>query len=82
MIAKEEIQDKSKGDIISKGIVVLQTGWFVMQCIARRTQGLPITELELVTIAYAALNFVIYWMWLGQAAQRAAGCACLQEIQS
>jgi hypothetical protein len=62
-IAKEEIQDRSKGDIISKGIVVLQTGWFVMQCIARQTQGLPITELELVTIAYAVLNFIMYWMW-------------------
>lgn len=62
-IAKEENQDRSKGDIVSKGVVVLQTGWFVIQCIARWKQGLPITELALVTIAYAVLNFVIYWMW-------------------
>jgi hypothetical protein len=62
-IAIEEIQDKSKGDIISKGLVVLQTGWFVTQCIARGAQGLPITELELVTIAFAGLNFVMYWVW-------------------
>jgi hypothetical protein len=62
-IAIEEIRDKSKGDFISKGLVVLQTGWFIAQCIARGAQGLPITELELVTIAFAGLNFVMYWVW-------------------
>jgi hypothetical protein len=62
-IAIEDIEDKSKGDIISKGLVILQTGWFVVQCIARGSQSLPITELELVTIAFAGLNFVIYWLW-------------------
>jgi hypothetical protein len=62
-IAIEDIKDKSKGDIISKGLVVLQTGWFVVQCIARASQGLPITELELVTIAFASLNFAMYGLW-------------------
>jgi hypothetical protein len=62
-ISKMEIQDKSKGDFISKGVVILQTSWFVMQCIARGVQGLPITELELATIAFAGLNFVIYLLW-------------------
>jgi hypothetical protein len=62
-LAIEEIQDKSKGDIISKGLVILQTGWFIMQCIARGARGLPITELELVTIAFAVLNFMMYWVW-------------------
>jgi len=62
-ISKAEIEDKSKGDAISKGVVILQTSWFVIQCIARGVQGLPITELELVTVAFAALNFVIYVLW-------------------
>jgi len=62
-LSKAEIEDKSKGDAISKGLVILQTGWFVTQCIARRAQGLPITELELVTVAFAALNFGIYLLW-------------------
>jgi hypothetical protein len=62
-ISKAEIDDKSKGDAISKGFVILQAGWFVTQCIARGVQGLPITELELVTVAFAALNFVIYLLW-------------------
>jgi len=58
-----EIQDKSKGDFISKAVVILQTSWFVMQCIARGVKGVPITELELVTVAFAGLNFVIYLLW-------------------
>ncbi|KAH9952718.1 hypothetical protein BC827DRAFT_1148303 [Russula dissimulans] len=62
-LSKIEIQDKSKGDFISKGVVILQTSWFVMQCIARGVQGLPITELELATIAFAGLNFVLYLLW-------------------
>jgi hypothetical protein len=62
-ISKAEIEDKSKGDAISKGVVILQTGWFVTQCIARGVQGLPITELELVTVAFAALNFMIFLLW-------------------
>jgi len=62
-ISKMEIEDKSKGDFISKAVVILQTSWFVMQCIARGVQGLPITELELATVAFAGLNFVIYLLW-------------------
>jgi len=62
-IAKVEIEDKSKGDVISKAFVILQTSWFVTQCIARGVHGLPITELELITIAFASLNFVIYLLW-------------------
>src|SRR5712671_4535643 len=62
-ISKAEIEDRSKGDAISKSVAILQTGWFVTQCIARALQGLPITELELVTVAFATLNFVIYLLW-------------------
>lgn len=62
-ITAEEIEDKSKGDFLSKGLVLLQTSWFVVQCIARTFQHLPITELELVTLAFATLNFITYWLW-------------------
>jgi hypothetical protein len=62
-ITEDEILDKSKGDMLSKGLVVIQTGWFILQCIARRIEHLPLTELELVTLAFAALNFVTYGLW-------------------
>jgi hypothetical protein len=62
-ISEADIDDKNKGDAISKGLVILQTSWFVTQCIARGVQGLPITELELVTVAFAVLNLAIFILW-------------------
>ncbi|KAF8659472.1 hypothetical protein AX16_001839 [Volvariella volvacea WC 439] len=62
-IRKKEIQDRGKGDLLAKTIVVLQTSWFVVQCIARRVEGLLLTELELVTLAFAALNMMTYILW-------------------
>jgi hypothetical protein len=63
-ITEDEIKDKSKGDMMSKGLVVFQTTWFIVQFIARLIKHLPITELELVTVAFAVLNFLTYWLWL------------------
>ena len=60
---KEEIEDKGKSDWLAKSLVLLQTSWFVMQCIARAVDHLPVTHLEIVTLAYAAMNFVIYIFW-------------------
>ena len=61
--SKKDIQDKSKGDSFSKGFAVLQTTWFVSQCIARAVAGLVITELELATLAFAVLNGILYFFW-------------------
>jgi hypothetical protein len=63
LITEEEIRDRSKGDVLSKALTVLQMGWFVIQSIARRIQGLPITELELATVAFALTNTVSYIFW-------------------
>ena len=62
-ITKEEIADRSKGDYLSKTIVLFQTTWFVGQCIARGAYGLAVTELEVVTLAFASLTGVIYYFW-------------------
>ena len=58
-----QIQDRSKGDGLSKGLVIVQASWFVAQCISRWATGLAITEAELVTLALAALNGIIYFLW-------------------
>jgi len=62
-ITTEEIEDKSKGDGLSKLILILQTGWFIVQCIARGAQGLAITELEIATMALCSLNAMMYFFW-------------------
>ena len=62
-VSEREIQDKSKGDFVSKGLAVLQTTWLTIQCIARRIVGLSITQLELATLAFAVLNIILYMVW-------------------
>jgi hypothetical protein len=62
-ITEDDIRDRSKGDAFSKGLVILQTSWFILQCIARWSQHLSLTELELVTLAFAAFNGVMYYLW-------------------
>ena len=63
MPTKAEIQDKGKSDWLAKTLVLFQTSWFIMQCVARAREHLPVTHLEIVTVAYAAMNFVIYVFW-------------------
>ena len=62
-ITEEEIEDRSNADSLAKGIAVLQTTWFIAQCISRTMQGLITTEVELITVAFAALNGVLYFLW-------------------
>lgn len=62
-VVREEIRDKSKGDLLSKVIAILQMTWFIVQCAARPSQGLAVTELELATLALASLNVVTYFLW-------------------
>ena len=63
MPTEAEIDDRGKSNWLAKFLVLLQTSWFVMQCIARGIEHLPVTHLEIVTLAYAAMNFVIYVFW-------------------
>ena len=63
-IPSEAISDKSKANRIAKMLVYLQTGWFVVQCLARVKQHLPLTVLELATIGYVWCTWAIYAQWL------------------
>ncbi|KAG7087640.1 hypothetical protein E1B28_013588 [Marasmius oreades] len=62
-ISEREIQDRSKGDALSKVLIFLHTSWFLLQVLARPISGLPVTELELVTVAIASLNILAYGFW-------------------
>lgn len=61
IITEDLIMDKSKGDSIAKALVVLQTSWFAIQCAVRVGQGLPVTELEITTLAHTPLICFIYF---------------------
>ncbi|KAF9441395.1 hypothetical protein P691DRAFT_812841 [Macrolepiota fuliginosa MF-IS2] len=62
-VHEKDISDRDKGDFLTKVLVVGQTTWFVVQCVARWCLRLPLAELEVLTLAFAALNGVIYWIW-------------------
>ncbi|KAJ8586729.1 hypothetical protein M405DRAFT_822859 [Rhizopogon salebrosus TDB-379] len=58
-----QIRDKSKGNMISKGLVILQVAWFVLQLISRKIYHLETTQLEAGALAFAVLSFIAYTMW-------------------
>lgn len=62
-ITGDEINDRSKGNTLSKGIAILQLIWFIVQIIMRAVQGLAISELELTTAALAGLISIMYMFW-------------------
>ncbi|KAJ6577724.1 hypothetical protein B0H19DRAFT_1062310 [Mycena capillaripes] len=53
----------SKGDALSKAVALLQSCWFIIQCVARGMQHLPLTELEVATLAFAGVNIVTWILW-------------------
>ncbi|KAI0059844.1 hypothetical protein BV25DRAFT_1029770 [Artomyces pyxidatus] len=59
----EEIRNWSQSDVLSKTLAILQTLWFVVQAIARRIEGLPITQLEIMTLAYTIITVAMYVVW-------------------
>ncbi|KAI0059779.1 hypothetical protein BV25DRAFT_1918174 [Artomyces pyxidatus] len=59
----EEIRKWSQSDVLSKTLAVVQTLWFVVQVIARRIEGLPITQLEIMTLAYTVITVAMYVAW-------------------
>ncbi|KAF7974346.1 hypothetical protein HWV62_12412 [Athelia sp. TMB] len=61
--SRDELANQSKGDALSKGVAILQTLWFVMQCIARRIEHLPLTNLEVMTLAYTVITVAMYVVW-------------------
>jgi hypothetical protein len=63
-VAGADIEDRSKSDALSKGIAIIQIAWFILQLAVRYAQDLPITLLEVDTLAVAALMCFAYgWWW-------------------
>ncbi|KAF7370064.1 hypothetical protein MSAN_00636400 [Mycena sanguinolenta] len=62
-VSLKDIQDKSKGDALSKGVALAQGLWFTIQCIARVQQHLAVTELEVITLAFAVVSIFLWILW-------------------
>ncbi|KAF8453267.1 hypothetical protein BDZ91DRAFT_668735, partial [Kalaharituber pfeilii] len=61
---QEPIKDKSKADSLAKLLVCGQAGWMVIQCIARKSTGLPVTLLEINTVMHVVCALFMYFLWL------------------
>jgi hypothetical protein len=62
-IHDRDISDKSKNDPLGKSVALLQTLWFAVQAIVRLIQKLPLTAIEVTTLAFVALNVLTYFFW-------------------
>ncbi len=67
-ITADEIRDRSKTDELSQLIAVVQVLWFLLQCLIRFLQKLPLTQLELITLTPVVCNaFTVgFWWWKPQ----------------
>ncbi|EIW81937.1 hypothetical protein CONPUDRAFT_18021, partial [Coniophora puteana RWD-64-598 SS2] len=63
-ITKEEINDMSKLNVLSKGVAIIQILWFVTQLIARNALSFSITPLEIGTMAFGLLSVLTYVLWM------------------
>lgn len=59
----DEIKDKSKADSFAKFVAIFQGFWLVAQTIARLVQGLPLSQLELFTLAFVVSTAMSYYFW-------------------
>ncbi|KAJ3485940.1 hypothetical protein NLI96_g4607 [Meripilus lineatus] len=62
-ISSEDIEDRSKNNVISQLVIALQIVWFLSQCIARRAAGFEIPQLELITLGYVVLYAATSFFW-------------------
>ena len=62
-VEKETILDRSKADDLVKGLACSQALWIIIQVIARKASGLPVTLLELNTVAHVVCAILMYIVW-------------------
>lgn len=62
-VEEADILDKSKSSYATKFIACLQIGWFVTQLIGRANQHIPVTTLELFTVAIVGCTLMNYSLW-------------------
>ena len=62
-ITEESIHDRSKTDVFAKIITALQALWFTVEKIARLVKHLPISLLEVTTLAFVACSAMITFFW-------------------
>lgn len=92
-INERTIDDKSKADVLAKGLVCSQVLWMLLQCLARKTAGYPLTILEIHTFVHVlcALGMYILWFKVGRnhshlqadpSSESLPLCACVKSSET
>lgn len=62
-INRAEIEDKSKANDLAKAMVLLQATWMLVQVLGRLAARLPVTLIEVNTVAHVLCAFAMYMFW-------------------
>jgi hypothetical protein len=62
-LTKQMVINKSKMDYLAKGFLIVQGIWFLIQIISRWTAHLPVTFLELNTLAHTICALGLWGFW-------------------
>ncbi|KAI0707856.1 hypothetical protein C8Q76DRAFT_800172 [Earliella scabrosa] len=62
-IPVDELLDRGKADGLAKMLLAWQILWFCLSCVSRTVQHLPLSLLEITTIAHALCALLTYAAW-------------------
>jgi hypothetical protein len=60
---EESILDRAESSGLSKALLIVQVGWFCMNCASRLFQRLSLSLLEVSTAAHAFCTLLTYFVW-------------------
>ncbi|KAE8452661.1 hypothetical protein EG329_013920 [Mollisiaceae sp. DMI_Dod_QoI] len=58
--SRADIEDKGKADLLVKLFAILQISWLVLSVIDRGVMGLPVSQLEVATVAFSTIAIATY----------------------
>ncbi len=62
-VSPDTISDKRKATITGKALICVQVTWIVIQSIARKVAGYPLTLLEIHTMVHVVCALLLYTFW-------------------
>ncbi|KAK5636368.1 hypothetical protein RRF57_012080 [Xylaria bambusicola] len=60
ILGREEIEDRNKADWLLRCLTALQVTWLVLTVVVRGGNGLPVSPVEIVTVAFVVLAIATY----------------------
>lgn len=62
-LERDTISNKSEADVLAKSLVCIQVLWFLVQCLARKYVGYPLSILEIHTFVHVVCAMLMYSLW-------------------